>query len=337
MTQTSPPQVESRPTQKTVAEKSGFAVTTVSRALADDPLIARATREKIAKVAADLGYTPDRAAQRLRTGRTNVIALVLDPHGEILNFSGSMITGFADVIRDTRYHLTLTQYQMGEDPMAPIRHIVRNKLADGVVFARTEPQDVRVKYLIEAGFPFVTHGRTHLESHAWYDYDNAAFARLAVDRLVAKGRRHILIISPGHQYTFASHMKDGFRAAVAAHGIAGTIPEEFTIDSPSEIANARIKERLSGPDRPDAVICPGEIVAIATLAAINDLGLELGTDIDVIAKQTSSVFDLYRPRIDTVHENIEEAGRTMAQALLDEISGAAPETLQTLQQPKPGF
>ncbi|MEL7116947.1 MAG: LacI family DNA-binding transcriptional regulator [Pseudomonadota bacterium] len=146
-----------KPTQKTVAEVSGFAVTTVSRALADDPLIARTTREKIAKVAEELGYIPDRAAQRLRTGRTNVIALVLDPHGEILDFSGSMISGFADAIRGTRYHLTLTQYQLGEDPMQPIQHIVRNRLADGLVFARTEPQDPRVQFLIKAGFPFVTH------------------------------------------------------------------------------------------------------------------------------------------------------------------------------------
>ncbi len=337
MTRSTQTQPDVRPTQKTVAEKSGFAVTTVSRALAGDPLIARVTREKIAKVAADLGYTPDRAAQRLRTGRTNMIALVLDPHGEILNFSGSMVTGFADVIRDTSYHLTLTQYQLGEDPLDPIRHIVRNRLADGVVFARTEPQDARVKYLIETGFPFVTHGRTHLGSHAWYDYDNAAFAQQAVDRLVAKGRRNILIVSPGDRYTFASHMKGGFTKAVQDHGVQGVIPDDFNIDSPSDVSNARIAERLSAPDRPDAVICPGEIVAIATLAAIKDLGLALGKDIDVVAKQTSSVFDLYRPRVDTIHENIEEAGRTMAQALLDEISGAAPETLQTLQQPRPGF
>ena len=167
--------VRPRPTLRTIAEHTGFAVATVSRALAGDPKIARRTRETIARAAEDLGYVPDRAAQRLRTGRTNVIALVLDPHGEIIDFSGSMIAGFAEAVRDTRYHLTLTQYQYDEDPMRPIRHIVRNRLADGVVFARTEHEDARVRFLQEAGFPFVTHGRTRIADHAWFDYGQRGF------------------------------------------------------------------------------------------------------------------------------------------------------------------
>jgi len=326
-----------KPTQKDVAEVSGFAVTTVSRALADDPLIAEKTRKRIAQVAEELGYVPDRAAQRLRTGRTHVIALVLDPHGEILDFSGSMISGFAEVVRGTKYHITLTQHQTGEDPMDPIRHIVRNKLADGIVFARTEPDDPRVQYLMDAGFPFVTHGRTRMASHAWYDYDNEAFARIAVERLVAKGRSHLLIIPPLARYTFAEHMVSGFERAIAEHGVTGELPDGFDLNAPSDEIYSKLKTRLGDANRPDGLICPGEIAAISSLAAIEDAGLVLGTDIDVVAKQTSQVFDLHRPRIDTIHEDINAAGQTIARALLQEIDGAAPDTLQTLQHPRPGF
>ncbi len=326
-----------KPTQKDVAEASGFAVTTVSRALAGDPLIAEKTRAKIAKVADDLGYVPDRAAQRLRTGRTNVIALVLDPHGEILDFSGSMISGFAEVVRGTKYHITLTQHQTGEDPMDPIRHIVRNRLADGLVFARTKPEDPRVQYLIETGFPFVTHGRTSMASHAWYDYDNETFAQMAVDRLVSKGRRRLLLIPPPSRYTFSAHMTDGFNRAIARHGIVGEMSSDFDLNSPSDEIYSKLKSRLLQSDRPDGLICPGEISAISSLAAIGDIDLELGQDIDVVAKQTSRVFDLHRPRIDTIHEDIAAAGQTIARALLQEIDGAAPDTLQTLQQPRPGY
>lgn len=323
-----------KPTQKDVADKTGFAVTTVSRALADDPLIAASTRSKIASAAAEIGYVPDRAAQRLRTGRTNVIALVLDPHGEILDFSSSMISGFAEVVRGTRYHLNLTQYQIGEDPMAPIQNIVRNRLADGVVFARTEPQDQRVQYLLEAGFPFVTHGRTGISGHAWYDYDNAAFARLAVERLVAKGRRRILIIPPAKQYMFMRHMTEGFTTAIDRLGVHGIMPSDFDLDTPTTETHQRLCKLLSTKDRPDGFIMAGEIAAMAGLAAIEDTGLQLGRDIDLVAKQTSNVFDLYRPRIETIFENIEDAGRTMAQALLDEIQGAGSSMRQTLQTPQ---
>ena len=67
-----------RPTLRTIAEETGFAVTTVSRALKDDPRIAAKTRKAVAEAAEKLAYVPDRAAQRLRTGRTKVISVLLN-------------------------------------------------------------------------------------------------------------------------------------------------------------------------------------------------------------------------------------------------------------------
>lgn len=326
-----------RPTLRSIAKMTGLAVATVSRALSGDPKIALRTRERVARVAEAIGYVPDPAAKRLRTGRTSVIALVLDPHGEIIDFSGSMISGIAEVVRDTGYHLTLTQSQIGEDPMLPIRRIVRNRLADGLIFARTEPRDPRVAFLLEAGFPFVTHGRTKLGRHAWLDHDNDAFAEIAVRRLAEKKRRRISIIPPPRRYSFAEHMLSGFDRAVRAAGAAGEIPEDYDLNSVSGEIYDGIARRLALPDPPDGWICPGEIAAIAACAAIGDAGLALGRDADLVAKQTNPVFDLFRPRIDTVHEDIAGAGAGMARALLALIGGADAEELQVLQAPVPGF
>ena len=69
-----------RVTQRNIAKKLGISVAAVSRALADDPLISADTRASVQQVADDMGYVPDRAAQRLRTGRTNVICLILPPN-----------------------------------------------------------------------------------------------------------------------------------------------------------------------------------------------------------------------------------------------------------------
>ena len=326
-----------RPTLRSISKMTGLAVATVSRALSGDPKIALRTRERVARVAEAIGYVPDPAAKRLRTGRTSVIALVLDPHGEIIDFSGSMISGIADVVRDTGYHLTLTQSQIGEDPMLPIRRIVRNRLADGLIFARTEPRDPRVAFLLEARFPFVTHGRTKLGRHAWLDHDNDAFAEIAVRRLAEKKRRRISIIPPPRRYSFAEHMLSGFDRAVRAAGVTGETPEDYDLNSVSGEIYDGIARRLALPDPPDGWICPGEIAAIAACAAIGDAGLALGRDADLVAKQTNPVFDLFRPRIDTVHEDIPGAGAGMARALLALIGGADAEELQVLQAPVPGF
>lgn len=177
-----------RPTLRTIAELTGLAVTTVSRALLDAPQIALETRQRVQRVAREVGYQPDRAARHLRTGRTNVISVVLDPHDELLGFSTSMIRGLTHALRDTQYHLVITPHFAETPAIEPIRYILRNRMADGVVFSRTEPFDPRVELLLENDFPFVSHGRTNLPNpHPFVDYDNAAFSALAVRRLVAKG------------------------------------------------------------------------------------------------------------------------------------------------------
>lgn len=327
-----------KPTLRTVAALTGFAVTTVSRALANDTRIAQATRDAVHRAAAEIGYIPDRAAQRLRTGRTQVISLVLDPHSEILGFSGSMIAGIAEALRGTRYHISITQYALEEDPMRPILHIVRNQLADGIIFARTRPQDERVKFLLAQDFPFVTHGRTELATpHPWFDYDNDAFAYLAVRHLAARGRRRIAILPPARTFTFSRFLTEGFHRAVADTGVGFEIPQDVHLNDPPERVNACFAQRLAEPDAPDAIICPGEIAAIAINAAIADAGLTLGHEVDLVSKQTSEVFDLFRPRMAAIYEDIHEAGAEMARLLLRRIAGEPAERLQVLQAAAPRF
>ena len=83
----------SKPTLRTVADRTGFAVATVSRALKDDPQIALETRRKVAEAAREIGYVPDRAAQRLRTGQTKVISLLINPSHEFLDFTSVLLGG----------------------------------------------------------------------------------------------------------------------------------------------------------------------------------------------------------------------------------------------------
>jgi LacI family transcriptional regulator len=326
-----------RPTLRTIAEASGFAVTTVSRALAGDEKIARSTRDEVNRIARQIGYVPDRAAQRLRTGKTNVIALVLSPHEEIIGFRGSMIAGLQQAVAGTPYHITMAPYEGDADPMVPIRHIVRNRLADGIVFSGTQPDDPRVSWLGEQDFPFVSHGRTDgTLPHAWCDYDNAAFARLAVKRLQERGRKRLLLIPPQPNRTYARHMREGFDEAVAAQGLSGMLAPGLTLSTrPVELQQGAA--RLAREAGIDGFICPGEVAAMAVLAGLQDDGLRIGQDVDVLAKQTSPTFDLYRPRIDTIYEDIREAGETLGRLLLRRIADEAPERLQVLLGPRASF
>ena len=323
-----------KPTLRTLAQATGFSVATVSRALADDQRIAEKTRAKVAEAARRLGYVPDRAARRLRTGRTQVVTLLLNTEHEFLGFTHEFLSGLTDVLRGTGYAVTVVPEDPGEDRLAPVRTILRNNLSDGILFTRTEAFDPRARLLMEADFPFVSHGRTEFSApHAWVDYDNEAFARAAVARLVAKGRRRLSLILPEDRFTFTQHLRYGFVSAAREAAVDYAIVDGVTLDSPREQIAAALRAGRSGPTPPDGYVCVGEVTALVTMAALADTGATPGVDADLVAKRASPIFDNIRPRVDTVFEDLRATGMAMADLILRRMRGEGPAGLQVLFQP----
>ncbi len=321
-----------RPTQKTIALRAGISVGAVSRALADDPRIAEETRLLVRAIAQEINYIPDRAAQRLRTGRTQVINLLLPPHEEIFGFGTSLIRGISRGLAGSSFHLVVMPNFGGDDQIEAVKRIVHNRLADGILFSRTEPNDLRVRYLTEAGFPFVSHGRTELATpHPYVDYDNFGFAYEGAKRLIAGGATKISILLPPPTLTFRQYLLHGFMTAVRESGVQFEIFEGATLDDPAERIKDAIGQRFAQNDRPDGLILAGEVSGLAALAALQDIGLVPNHDVRLVVKQTSGLFDLVRPRVDSIFEDLPAAGFLMSKLLIRSIQGERPDDLHALQ------
>ncbi len=330
----SPAHSTSKPTQKTIAEITGLAVTTVSRALQGDEKIAQATRLRVNKVAEDIGYVPDHAAQRLRTGKTKVVSLILDPHKEILGFGNSLITGLAHALAETDYHLNVTPQFLGGDPIEPVEYIVRNKLADGIIFSRTRPFDERVRFLREHSFPFTTHGRTEFGyQHSYVDYDNEKFAYESVLRLMQKGRRRICVILPPSHFTFHQHLNYGYMRAIRQEGLECYKPEGISLDSdmPEIFEWAQTIARTA--DAPDGFICPGETSFLAIANGYRQAGKGRGRDFNAVVKSSSQTLHQIDPHIDNISEDIQEAGALLGANLLKTMLHPDGPFEQTIQDP----
>lgn len=327
-----------KPTLKTIADITGLAVTTVSRALGNAPQISAATRKLVHAVASEIGYLPDRAAQRLKTGRTNVISVLLDPHEEILGYGTSLMHGLARALQATPYHLIVTPNFIGGSNVDAVNYIIRNGMADGLIFSRTEPFDPRVRLLLENGFPFVTHGRTEFTTpHPYVDFDNYTFAYEAVRRLIAKGRRTVAVIPPPKRLTFSQHMLHGFMTAVREAGIAFEVFEAIDLDSPPDQIRDHMRRRMAQADAPDGIVCPGEVSALASITGMSDRGLSLGVEYDIVAKQTSRLLTQIQPKVETIYEDLTATGEAMGAILLRRIAGEDPARLHVLQAPQLGF
>ncbi len=327
-----------RPTLRTIADITGFAVTTVSRALSNAPQISADTRRRVHEVASEIGYLPDRAAQRLKTGRTNVISVLLDPHEEILGYGTSLMLGLAKALGGTPFHLIVTPNFLNDSNVDAVRHIVRNSMADGLIFSRTEPFDPRVRFLLENGFPFVSHGRTEFSApHPYVDYDNFSFAYEATKRLIVRGRRKPSIILPPKRMTFSQHLLHGFMTAIREAGVAYEIPDEIHLDSPIDQIRDYISRRAGKPDCPDGFTCGGEVSALATITGMSDHGLTLGVEYDIVAKQTSKLLVNIQPKVETIYEDLTDTGEQMGRVLLARIAGNDTVNMQVLLKPTVNF
>lgn len=323
-----------RPTLKTIAFMTGLGVTTVSRALKDAPDIGVETKKRVQLVARQVGYRPNRAGVRLRTGKTNVISLILNTDEQLLSFISDIIYGISESLAHTPYHLILTPYSGKDDPMEPIRYVVETQSADGVIISQTEPNDPRVRYLSEHRFPFATHGRTQGGiAHPWHDFDNATFARLAAEALAERGRRRLALLAPPPALTYHLHTRDGFGEGLAATGGQEVPFSDAWVDLPVERIRELALRLMRGARRPDGIVSSGGAGTIALVAAIEESGLRLGEDIDIVTKQSSRLVQMFRRELMVVNEDFRLAGRELAKAVIGRIAGRAPEELQTLAVP----
>ncbi|MBE0412269.1 LacI family transcriptional regulator [Yoonia sp.] len=323
-----------KPTLKTIAGLTGLAVPTVSRALNDAPDIGQRTKTLVRKIAQDIGYVPNRAGVRLRTGRTNVISLVMPTEHDMMNHTARLISSVAGGLRNTPFHLIVTPFFPDQDPVEPLRYIVETGSADAVIFNQITPQDPRVAYLMDQQFPFATHGRSDWAArHPYYDFDNNAFGRLATAALADRGRKRVLLIAPPPAQNYARHMIRGVTDVAADRGIALIVATAVTSDSASEDVVADVMDVLRADPAIDAIITASTSSAMAAVAGLEQHGATVGREIDIFTKEAIPFLKLFRPDIMTISERVGTAGAFLARAAIQAIKDPDAPPLQCLEIP----
>ena len=324
-----------KPTLKTISQISGLAVPTVSRALNDAPDIGQNTKNLVRKIAEEIGYVPNRAGVRLRTGRTNVISLVMSTEHDMMNHTARLISSVAGGLRDTPFHLIVTPYFPSEDPMRPVRYIVESGSADAIILNQTKPEDPRIAYLLDRGFPFATHGRSNwAEKHPYYDFDNTAFGEIAVRQLHKRGRQKVVVIAPPTAQNYAQNILSGVFGQAQTCGMIVDHLTSVTSDSASEEIAHAVRQRFVERPELDSIICASTSAAMAAVGAVEGLGLRLGQDVDLFTKEAIPFLKLFRADILTVSEQVGSAGEFLAQAAIKAIRSPNEPPMQFLEVPQ---
>ena len=328
-----------RPTLRGLAGELGLSVGTVSRALNGYPDISAATRERVREAADRVGYDPDPIARRLATGSAETVAYLMPASGGSLayTFMAELLDGLSDTLARHGWDLLLVRDPLiGGSPggsIAALERLARSRRVSGVVLSRPHRSDARVEALRRADLPFVLHGRTaDHDDYAWFDVDGHRAMVDAIDHLVGLGHARIGFIGGPSHYNFANERMEGYRAGLAANGLAF----EDRLVRVAELSDAggesAASDLLDGAEAPTALLCVSDHVALGALGAARARGIEAGRDLSVIGYDGLEAGRHAAPALTTMAQPQADAGRAIGAMMLALAGGDDPRRHQILRR-----
>lgn len=308
------------PSIRDVAQAAGVSTATVSRTLSAPDKVSEATRETVFAAIERLGYRVNVAARNLRKQEAMAIAVLLP---NLANpFFSTILSGIAEVMSEAGYSVLINDTTpLSKDDhrfpdFATKQHVDGLIVLDGLL----DPQT-----LLDRGHPWARPAVVF--ACEWSDrverprvaIDNVAASGSAVEHLVQLGHRRIGHISgpPGNVLTEARLV--GARAAIEAANLlmdaAWVYPGDFSLDSGARAAISWI----ASDNRPTAVFCASDIMAIGFIGELMRRGFEVPRDVSVVGFDDLDIAAHFMPSLTTVHQPRVEIGRAAAHMLLERL------------------
>lgn len=315
-----------------VAKAAGVSVTTVSHALNDatSSRVKAETQQHVREVARNLGYAPNRLASGLRNQRSQILGLVSD---EITTtpFAGAMIRGAQDAAYDRGYVLLVVNSGLDSELEHREISMLQQHQVDGVVYARLYHQHVELPDAL-SGIPSVlldaVTGDAAVSSVV---PDEVHAAETAVEALIRAGHTRIGMINNVDDIPATHGRLEGFRNVLARHGIQHD-PGHLVIAEPETSGGREAALGLLGrPDRPTALFCFSDRVAMGAYQAAAALGLGVPGDVSIVGVDNLELIaDSLWPGLTTVALPHYEMGRWAVNRVLDDIEnpGTPPEQVR---------
>lgn len=306
---------------KDISKICGVSVATVSKALNNHHDIGESTKEKIKRVANELGYSPNVSARALKTNRTyNIGVLFADESGSGLthDYFSSMLDSFKRTAEKNGYDITfINSCRERPNKMSYLNHC-RYRGFDGVVLACIDFNDPEVLELVQSDIPVITidylfNNRMAVAS------DNINGMRELIEYVYEMGHRKIAYIHGAMSAVTRSRLSSFYRT-VEELGL--DIPDQYIREAAYRDTVKTYKvtnELLDLADRPTCIIYPDDFASIGGINAIRERGLSIPEDISVAGYDGIRVARHLEPKLTTVGQDTEQVGSVAAEQLINLI------------------
>lgn len=317
-----------------VARHAGVSPQTVSNVINGRGGFTEPTRARVERAIDELGFTPNRFAQSLRSHRTGLIGFdMVRQQLDITNpFTVSLLQALIRAAE--RHDQRVLVFTHDKDRQEDFRATASSGLVDGFILSDSTVGDPRVDVLDELGTPFVVLGRTTDDAaHTWIDVDNRGAMHRVVDLLVDQGCRDIAFVHYNGPEHWNRERRLGTREALAAHGLR--LPRHRVVSGSSLRAiRKRLPDLLHPSGRPDAVITSSDSIAVLVVGVATSLGLRVGHDIAVTGFDGGPLCNMVSPEITSLAIPVDPISEELVTLLASRIDGRTPASSGHLMDPE---
>ncbi|MBB4303862.1 LacI family repressor for deo operon, udp, cdd, tsx, nupC, and nupG [Rhodobium orientis] len=308
---------------KDIAERLGLSPATVSRALAESPLVAKETRDRVREVADELHYRPNVSARNLRTKRSMAVLMVVR---DVVNpFYLEILKGVEATARAAGYAVLMGNAENDPDREDEYFDMLYDGHADGMILM-TGKWPRRHRNAVEAGGLPVVVALEMIEGSRLphLQIDNEGAAAEAVRHLIEIGHTRIAHVTGPLPEVMSVKRMAGYIRAMKEAGL--TLPDDYVVKGNfslhSGMAAARFLMALEEP--PTALFAANDEMALGAIHEMRALGFDVPGDISVVGFDNLFLSDVFYPPLTTVAQPRAEIGRRAMTLLLDILAGGPP-------------
>ncbi|MER7176456.1 LacI family DNA-binding transcriptional regulator [Streptomyces mesophilus] len=320
-----------RPTIKDIARRAGVSESAVSFALNGRPGVSQGTRDRIHRVAEDLGWQPNSAARALSGERSGCVGLVLARPAHTLgveSFFLQLVSGVQEVLAARKVALLFQVVEDIEAECAVYKRWWAEKRVDGVLVVDPRSDDPRPELLDSLGLTSVMIGAPaegeRQVSTVWAD-DSAAMASVLA-HLYELGHRHVVHVAglPGLAHT--ERRINSLRTQAGRLGLTAirSVPTDYS-DAEGAEATRRV---LDSDAPPTAIVYDNDVMAVAGVAVAAERGIKVPGELSIVAWDDSALCRVTHPRLTALVRDTSGFGRLAAEELLARLDGGPVRSLQ---------
>lgn len=314
-----------QPTMSDIARRAGVSRVAVSYALNGRPGVSDEVRERIVRIAEEVGFSPHGPAQAMHGAAVRALGLTMRrPSGafSVEVFRRELISGVQAELMARGMGLALQFVASSDDELGVYRRWSADRRVGGVLLCDLLIDDPRVAPLVELDLPVVVVGGPvagdRLAS-VWAD--DASAVRASVDHLIGLGHRRITRVSGPPQLLHTFVRDTAFRAACDEAGVqAVVVAADYSGDTGAQ-ATRRI---LSARPRPTAICYDNDVMAVAGLAVATEMGLRVPGGLSIVAWEDSQLCQVVHPPLTVLRRDVVGFGAHAARLLLEVIAGQPP-------------